>query len=281
VAAAHKEDIKVLYHERGATKERYFLENFVPHDVAKVSKKMDSMWREAVEEDIELATQTSINFFHRVRNREELGWISFTKNQDKNLIPDLEKNKNLITYFATNDDEYETLRDIFPWSYWNDQFHALDDLVQACKENGNVQLIIKLHPNLINKSSRDILKWLSYEKLNVKIVRPEARVDTYALMEASDIVVTSGSTIGIEAAFWGKPVILMGPSYYGHLGACLQPKSSQELSEMLAKPQFQIHSNRALPFGYYYNEFGELFKYYEPDTLFSGKFLGKNLLGND
>ena len=277
-AAGKKAGIRVLYHERGANKERYYLEEFIPHDVVKVADAMSCAWERALLENPEGSIKIANEFFNKMRDRQETGWLSFTKNQILNSLPVINKSSKVVTYFATNDDEYEALLDIFPWKYWKNQFHALDDLIGTCAEIQNIQLIIKLHPNLVSKSNEDKERWMRYERSNAYIIAPDAEFDTYALMEISDVVITSGSTIGIEAVFWGKPVILLGPSYYEHLGACMQPHTKDELFQLLSQDEYFADPIKALPFGYHYSTFGQLFQFYKPGDLFSGSFLGHNLL---
>jgi hypothetical protein len=277
-AAGKKAGIRVFYHERGANKNRYYLEDFIPHDVAKIAEAMNQNWEKAALENLESASKVAKEFFNNMRDRKETGWFSFTKNQILDSLPAIDGARKVVTYFATNDDEYEALLDIFPWKYWKNQFHALDDLIDICSEIKNIQLIIKLHPNLVNKSNIDRERWMSYEKFNVQIITPDSGIDTYALLDISDVVITSGSTVGIEAVFWGKPVILLGPSYYEHLGACMQPHSKHELFKFLSENEYAVDPEKALPFGYHYSTFGHLFQFYEPDNLFYGRFLGCNLL---
>ena len=55
-------------------------------------------------------------------------------------------------------------------------------------------------------------------------------------MREADLVITYGSTSGIEAAFAHKPVIVMGPSAYNILGAATQVFNEDELRSAITKP---------------------------------------------
>jgi hypothetical protein len=102
-------------------------------------------------------------------------------------------------------------------------------------------------------------------------------VDSYELLLASDIVAACGSTIGIEAIFWNKPSICLGPSLYGSLDAVYEPKGLSELERLVTSDQLAVDPEKALPYGYYMSTFGDKFVHYEAETLFRGKFLGVDL----
>jgi hypothetical protein len=55
-------------------------------------------------------------------------------------------------------------------------------------------------------------------------------------MEWSDVVVTFGSTITVEACWAGKPVITLGPSYFDQLNVAHTPRSVDDFVRMLREP---------------------------------------------
>jgi hypothetical protein len=85
--------------------------------------------------------------------------------------------------------------------------------------------------------------------------------------------------VGIEAVFWGRPSITLGPSYYSELGVTLHPRSNAELKAMLSSNKLPVDRERTIPYGYYMATFGRKFQHYVPETLFKGKFMGVDLHG--
>ena len=65
------------------------------------------------------------------------------------------------------------------------------------------------------------------------VISPSEDINSYDLLDASDKVVIFGSTIGLEASYWGKPVILLGCSWYYYENVCYIPKSLNELNTLL------------------------------------------------
>lgn len=275
--AARSLDVPVKIHERGATIDRYSLRDFMPHDRLKIQSELLALW-DSANDDAE-ALDVASNFFRERKNGVEQAWKSFTANQMKDELPPLEPGKRIITYFSSSDDEYVAVGDIYKWEGWEDQFSAVLDLITICSELPETALIIRIHPHLVEKSSDDQEKWMSLAKYqDVVLIPPDSKVDSYALLDSSDLVVSAGSTIGIEAVFWGKPSVNLGPSLYSELHATFQPKGKRELSELLRRKSLEVYADRSLPYGYYMSVFGNLYRDYEPKGILEGRFMGVDLM---
>jgi hypothetical protein len=70
---------------------------------------------------------------------------------------------------------------------------------------------------------------------NVRIVMPEDPVSAYSLAEEADVGLTFGSTIGLEMAMLGKPVLLASKAFYEHGSQILAVRSRESLSGMLER----------------------------------------------
>jgi maleylacetoacetate isomerase/maleylpyruvate isomerase len=160
---------------------------------------------------------------------------------------------------------------------WENQIDAVKHLIHACQQLQNIDLYIRIHPNMSNKSAQELKRWTDLSGVSVFVISPESEIDTYALIEASDVVTTAGSTVGIEAVFWGKPAIVLGPTTYDDLEAVYKPKNDQELINLLSIKNLAVRPESALPYGYYFKTFGHSFNFYEPFDLFNGRFMGEEL----
>ena len=59
--------------------------------------------------------------------------------------------------------------------------------------------------------------------------------------------------MGIEASFWRKPVILLGPSLYYRFGISYNPTKRDELWKYLDTKELpSLYNDMVLKFGYYY-----------------------------
>jgi hypothetical protein len=103
----------------------------------------------------------------------------------------------------------------------------------------NTTLVVRSHPHKRVKPKRDVADWIAdVDQAEPDIhLDPFSPVDSYTLMRQADVVVTYGSTTGIEAAFAGTPVIVMGPSIYDQIDAVTPVHSEDELRAALTNPQ--------------------------------------------
>ena len=73
-------------------------------------------------------------------------------------------------------------------------------------------------------------------------------MDSYALMDRADVVFTYGSTAGVEAAFFGRPVVVMGPSAYDELGCARRITTEDQIGAAIDTPP-QVQPTAAIPYG--------------------------------
>jgi hypothetical protein len=93
-------------------------------------------------------------------------------------------------------------------------------------------VVLKEHPRSIGRNSARMLKRLT-DIPNVHLVSPYT--SSHALIQRADAVTVIGSTVGIEALFYGKPVLTMGQPYYGGYGVTLDVDSFRELREAVPR----------------------------------------------
>ena len=273
-------NVQFQTHERGSSMNKYELYNTLPHDYSKFQEniKINAFNHK---DRYEVFQENAKLFFHSRRFGKPKDWISFTSNQKAGKLPTTDKTKKIITYFQSSDDEYIALGELFKWKVFDNQIDAFNKLSKILQKFCNIQLILRIHPNMKN-CPYDLEIWSNIElPRNSIYVGPEDEVDSYALLEVSDLVIVSGSTVGIESVFWGKPTISLGPSLYSELNAVFIPESLEHLEwALLNIDKLEIGVEGAIMYGAYMNEFGIDYKYYKPFNLFSGEFLGKNLQKN-
>lgn len=279
LAAASKScGIKTLFHERGANKDLYFLEEFVPHDVLNIQKNLIKRWNVACNLNKTNAETIATEFFLNSRAGKEIGWKSYIQMQKAGALPRLQSGKKIVSYFSSSDDEYAALRDLYVWKYWDNQYSAVLDLIRACQAIGNIDLHIRLHPNLQNKDPEDIQKWIDLTSLSgINVILPDSEIDTYRLLEESHLVVVAGSTVGIESVYWGTPCINLGPASYSELDAAYHPQNFNDLINLLKRNDLIADRNKALPYGFHFNTFGHAFEIFKPTDLDSGIFYGQDI----
>ena len=87
------------------------------------------------------------------------------------------------------------------------------------------------------------------------------------------MVCTYGSTVGIEATYWGRPSLLFGPSYYDRLGVAQMAGDAAQIRAFLREPVV-FPQERTLPYGAFWETLGEPYRYYRAETLHRGSICG-------
>lgn len=136
----------------------------------------------------------------------------------------LDPHKRLLVAYTSSLDEYvagkmlmqsvgfEANDDAQPFV---DQIHWLRELVDYVGRREDLQLVVRVHPregsNHRESTVSEHLPLLEAEfgslPENCRFIWPSDRTSSYDLGEAADIVLTSWSTIGIEMARFGAPVL--------------------------------------------------------------------------
>ena len=143
-----------------------------------------------------------------------------------------------------------------------------------------MHLVIRVHPHLRHKAESYRRFW---EQLpvphNCTIIPADSPVSSYGLIDASDLVVTYGSTVGIEATYYAKPSLLLGSAEYDNLDVCNRAFTAESIVEFISKPSdWVVHDQVGVHmYGFYQNMHGVPFEYYKAEGFFSGTFKGVNL----
>jgi hypothetical protein len=276
VTAAEMAGLRVLRHERGSTFARYELFTDAIHNYAYIRQRIRELWERA---EPGARERVGHEFFRRRRGGDGIGWYSYTADQDRGRIPPKAPGKRRVVFFHSSDDEYACATDVFDWGAWPDQLLALRTLAEVCAKEKNIELVLRIHPHLAKKSVTEQQRWLNLKGRDIHVIAPDEKIDSYALLDSADIVVSYGSTIGMEAAYWGKPSVLMGPGAYVGSPAVSEPKTIEELARLL-KPGHvftPIDQALCLPYGHYYLTYGTPYRFYQPSSLSEGSFLGERL----
>jgi hypothetical protein len=191
-------------------------------------------------------------------------WIWF--NKENNLSTSNIINKNNIN---TNNNIFLLLTNVV----WDARLHYTNNCFDNILEwifttidffikNQNKTVIVRVHPAEITGSIKSRQKVFDeimnkYKKLpsNIIIIKPESPDSTYKLMELSDCVLVHSTKASIEAAYFGKRVIVAGEAWIKNKGFTLDPINKSEYLEFLGgeiKKLNKIEVELAKSFAYYF-----------------------------
>jgi hypothetical protein len=230
-AAAEAAGLPVLFYDTGGGHTDFDLTIDKTHDWSALQKRMLGMydsWDPAERDEL------GSSWFEERRNHLDASNALYVESQERGARIDHPGTECLVAYFSSSDDELVELE--VDWSsYFGGQPTALALLAEECRKRPGYTLVVRSHPHKRMKPEQDLLDWLeAVEAANPDVhLDPYSPIDSYELMRQADIVVTYGSTSGVEAAYARQPVILMGPSAYDELGCATRVRTATEIGEAL------------------------------------------------
>ncbi len=263
--------------ERGSTNQKYgCFKNHLPHDIEMFSVNANELWSQ--EPDEAKKNRIAENFYQNRRSGIIGSWHSMIDLQRDGLMPEnWVNNKVNITFFTSSDDEFSSIDEAWNNPYFNDQFETVQFLLEILNDEvfSNFHLYVRIHPNAKRLGLAYVKKFLSFNNTNITIITPESSVSTYALMDNSNIIITSGSTTGYEAVFAKKYTVQLGKSLYYKLQGPINPVDKSEIPSLLLNNQNLTHVPLdTIKLGYYMNTYGIPYQYYKPLNHLQGTFKG-------
>jgi hypothetical protein len=160
---------------------------------------------------------------------------NFTSKMSSRYNSESNKRRKIIVFFHSSEDELVTTN--LSKSPWVSQFHAIKVLKEIVLRNNEWKLVVRVHPNLSTKSIREIRKWSSFaddiSMESVEVIPYNSRVNSYDLLDQASIVVTFGSTIGVEAVLAGKISLLMSNAFHEPMEICQTVRSESEIEDLI------------------------------------------------
>lgn len=265
-AAAETRGIPVLNYDTGGIETDFDLTIDATHDWVALQYRMLAMYEKwpVTERDV-IGSQ----WFEDRANHGDPTNAVFVEAQQKGAGVQLPPATCTVVYFSSSGDEIAEL-DLDWDAYFAGQPEALRTLAEQCRSMPGYQLVVRSHPHMRLKPKRDLADWLAAvsEAGPDLHVDPFSEVDSYALMRQADVVVTYGSTTGVEAAYAGKPVVVMGPCAYDELGCATAVSTAAELKTALEKREAGTQSG-AVAYGLMMKRRGFVYQYVhrDPDDL--------------
>ncbi|BAO56735.1 hypothetical protein [Nonlabens marinus] len=249
--------------------------NALPHDLNVYSQKLIDTWKGELDE---LKRQkVGARFYELRKSGAKTNDKSHVGGQNRDLLPEnFDVTKKNIVVFNSSEDEIFSIG-----PEWRKEFTSQEAGVIAISEllegNSDYHLYLRIHPNLIGVKSQFLFDLLELDrKSNITIIPPESPISSYKLLENASKVVTFGSTIGVEATYWGKPSMTLSDCFYSKIGAAYTI-FDYNLRDFLFKNLISKDTDVALKYGFYQMAAGEKFKYWKGDHFRKTKIPNPNL----
>jgi hypothetical protein len=275
--ASQKLNVFAYIHERGSDYMTYELfENVLPHQIMPFVNRTVKLWE--LHSDADKRNEIAHNFYKDRAIGKDQGWVSFTKEQKSGLFPEnWNPADDNIVIFSSSEDEYVSIGEEWDLGVFISQNALIIKLMNDSRLSRK-KLWVRLHPNMKAMEPAYLERTFAALKGNIGVILPNSPISSYDLMNSASKVLTFGSTVGVEATYWGKISILIGPSFYKHFEVTYNPSDYEALIALLLDNDLKpFPKENTLPYGFYINNFGIPFKIFKPKNLFEGTYKDKNL----
>jgi len=134
---------------------------------------------------------------------------------------------------------------------FEDMFAWLDEIKAIIAAHPETLFVIRAHPDETRpgkEADESVAEWVQANDLeslpNMRFIRSQESFSSYELIERSKFVMVYNSTIGLEAAIMGKPVLCGGKARFTQIPTVFLPASIEEFKvkaqEMLVAPAIDI-----------------------------------------
>lgn len=227
-------------------------DNVLPHDIGYFAKKANWVWKVSKDTDVEKERIAS-DFFIKRKNGIQAGDKVYVADQVKGKLPEnLDSSKMNIMIFNSSADELAALGG--KWDegvLFKSQYDAIDYILSH--SSSKIHYYLRIHPNLKDVPYRFVTELydLSKKHPNITIIEPSSDISSYALLDVAEKVIVFGSTMGVEANFWGKPVILIGRSFYYNMDVAYHVNTKEDLIQLLHSELSAKSKQDSMKYGYY------------------------------
>lgn len=227
--AAKELDISFSVIEVSGQKKTFFIaDNASVHDIDYLKGRL-LKYRGYVADPNDLARE----FFEKRRRGERTNDRAYVASQQVGLFDASLRAAKIVSVFLSSTDEYEIFGDLWFTEASREPQNFVKELRRQLPDE--YRIVVRMHPN--QKGDRTGKAALIAGALKtvegVMLIEPAAPYSTYELLDLSDYVVTFGSTVGVEATYWGKPSILAGRAVWEDAGVAWKVDSAKEAAILI------------------------------------------------
>lgn len=133
------------------------------------------------------------------------------------------------------------------------------ETIKWFNENPEKQLIVKIHPAEVvigtNMPFYDIIIGRITPNNNIRIIKPEEKVNSWSIYDISELGIVHTTTAGMELPLVNKPCIVVSKTHYRSKGFTLDVNSKEEYFQLLGNfnsesIDFKKNKNEAIKYAY-------------------------------
>jgi hypothetical protein len=249
--AARHLDIPVVTYEFGEQRGRIWL----AHNAEVMRQETDTLWQARGEIPLSQEQKGSARALYTSRQKADLWgnfsrrWQGLPSQGEEQVRAALDLDQRPVALLAANviGDSLTLGRQVFTGS----MTEWLQRTVAFFAARPDMQLVVRIHPGeryTQGPSVADVLH-LAQPDLpeHVHLVAADDPVNTYDLVEIADLGLVYTTTVGMEMAMSGVPVVVAGQTHYRGKGFTLDPDSWQAHDELLERILAEPSNYRLTP----------------------------------
>jgi len=144
--------------------------------------------------------------------------------------------RRTISYLAGSSDEYLAFTEEIMLKDCSSQLEIVKRISEICFVN-NLNFILRVHPNTRTKNKLDIDFWNNIGEYiiskNQSFYSSSSNINTYSIIDFSDLIITNGSTVTVESCLKGKNVCLCGFNGLRNYNCTFIPKNLKQLEDLI------------------------------------------------
>lgn len=205
--------------------------------------------------------------------------LHFTALQKTSQLPEsFDPTSRNIAIFNSTIDEYAGIEHWKNILYDPDETAGIKEILEDFERMPEFVFYLRIHPNM-KSLSRTTSQLADIEALaarfdNLCVIWPSDAIDSYALMEACEKTLTFGSTMGVEATYWGKPSLLGGQAAYENFNCAYRPRTHAELVELLKADLKAMPRIQAIKYAYREFSIGVPYEFFKETGMRNGLAYG-------
>jgi hypothetical protein len=233
VAAARNLEVPVqLLESVNLAGDRYHIFDRSPHDLREMSEAHEILWSTSGDfREVEAQSYLDNRYGEPLITQS-------SKEYDFSQEFELKsRHQKLASFFPTTETEFPVFSDFYTTSTFQaSQQNAFRAFAAVAREFG-FNVIVRAHPQNSDFQNIEINEdaiWRSLcSETGAEFISASSRINSYDLVNKSDICVTYCSSIGIEAVLMGKPLLILGESDYSEYMPKNQGFTVEEITKIL------------------------------------------------
>lgn len=177
---------------------------------------------------------------------------SFTRNQRSGLLHTV--TRPVLAVFTSSADELKVAGPQWFTDASRDPAAFIVGLAELVQDR--FQLVVRMHPNQAGDKTgaTEAMRRTLSRHTGILVIPPASKASSYELLERAFAVVTFGSTIGLEATYWGKPSILAGRAVWDQADVAYTISSPKDAAMLLDRAPAPKSRENAIRVGAYFQQ---------------------------